>query len=582
MVKASGLPELMESDHINDRALSRLPKPDTVGVLDGCSFLKHCKESQDKISEPEWYAMLSIVGRLEEGHKIVHEYSSKHEGYNPDLTDKKMTQALESSGPRTCGNISSMYDGCSDCKHYKQIKSPIQIRGEGFLKTKDTGFWDVIITKDGNVKRTQPNYDDLIKYYDMNHRHIVIRETELIYNFTGKYWSMQESIDISCFIEKHMQPAPNNSQCKEFIGKMKRTNLKDTRWMTVEDKINLENGVLDVRTGGFTGHDEKHGFPYVLPFDYDEHEACPQWDKFIEDITVGKEELVNVLQEFMGLCLGFVDPTLVQKSAILIGSGANGKSVYLNILKRLLGDKNYSVVPLSEASANRTARTALVSKMANITEETPKGAFLDSSFFKDIVSGGEVEAHKMYHGPFKFKSTAKIIMACNDMPRLTDVSNGMLRRILLIPFNRTFDKAEQDPLLSRKLEDELSGIFNWALVGLRRLAKNNYQFSEGELIEKKLEAEVVEANPLYDWCLENLDVGKHLEGTALPDIITEISLTMTRGKYYSNREVSRYIRNYIKATLKLHKVETQVGRFDGRVVRVMPYVKLRETNESEY
>lgn len=581
LVRVSGLPELLESDHIHDRALLRLPKPDTAGVLDGCNFLKHCKENQETITEPEWYAMLSIVGRLEDGHKLVHEYSEKHQGYNPDLTDMKMNQALEASGPRTCGNIQTMYDGCVNCPHYKQIKSPIMIRGEGFLVTKDTGFWDVVITKEGKVKRIAPNYEDLIKFYDMQHKHVVIRETELIYKYTGKYWEMQESIDMAAFVEKHMQPAPNNAQCKEFIGKMKRTNLKDTSWMTVEDKINLQNGVVDVRTGAFTKHDDLYGFPYVLPFNYDEDAVCPQWEKFIEDVTMGEEQLVNVLQEFMGLCLGFVDPTLVQKSAILIGSGANGKSVYLNILKKLIGDKNYSVVPLSEASANRTARTALVSKMANITEETPNGAFLDSSFFKDIVSGGEIEAHKMYHGPFKFKSTAKIIMACNSMPTLTDVTNGMLRRILLIPFRRTFSKKEQDPLLSRKLEAELSGIFNWALTGLRRLQDAHYQFSDSDIIDEKLSEEVSESNPLFDWCLENLEVNMRFRGEPLTKLVEEYRLSNMRTNI-TNKVVYHHIRNYIRSVLHIYDIKTKVKKIDGVSARYMPYIRLRGQNDSTY
>ena len=582
LVKVSGLPELLEADHINTRAFARLPKPDTQGVLEGCSFLQHCHDEQDKMSEPEWYAMLSIIGRLEDGSKLVHKYSEKHTGYNPDDTDRKMTQALEASGPRTCANISTMYDGCASCPHFRSIKSPIQIRGESFISTKDTGFWNVVINKDGQVKRVAPNYDDLVKFYDVQHKHVVIRETELVYHWSGKHWKMREKIDMNAFIEAHMEPAPTVSHCNEFVGKMKRTNVQATSWLTVQGKINLSNGVLDVATGEFLQHDDVYGFPYVLPFDYTPNVECPLWEKFIEEVTLDREEVRNVLQEFMGLCLGFIDPTLVQRSAILLGEGANGKSVYLNVLKRMLGEENYSVVPLQEAASNRTARVSLVAKMANITEETPRGAFIESSFFKDLVSGGEVEAHKMYHGPFKFKNTAKVIMACNELPSLEDISNGMRRRLLVIPFSRIFARSEQDPLLSMKLEAESSGIFNWALTGLRRLNSNGWQFSDGTIIGDFFNTQLEDDNPMTDWIFENIEVDKTYEGDRVANLYDEYCLSVTRGTPITKKKFTKVLKLHACRMRGVPNIDTTVKRVDGCTFRLLPTIKFKGMNNAEY
>ena len=576
LTELSGLPDLLAADYINVRAFAKMPKPDKQAVLNECLFLDHAKENQATLSEPEWYAMLSIVGRLDGGAELVHEFSSQHPQYTREATDTKLEQALDASGPRTCENINGYYAGCLQCPHFGQIRSPIAIKGKDYVRTKDTGFWNVVISKDGEVKRLKPNYDDLVMHYDAQHEHVVIRETELVYHWSGKYWKQQERIDLNSFIESVMEPKPTQTHCQEFASKMKRTNIRDTQWLVVEGKVNLNNGVLDTRNMSFDEHKHTNGFPYCLPFDYKAGAKCPQWLEFIKEVTMNRDELIGVLQEFMGLCLGYVDPTFVQRSAILLGSGANGKSVYLNVLKNMLGTENYSVIPLQEAANNRTARVALVNKMANITEETPRGAFMDSSFFKDIVSGGEIQAHKMYHGPFKFKNTAKIIMACNELPELNDITNGMRRRLLVIPFERTFSRDEQDPLLHVKLEAESSGIFNWALKGLQRLQRNHYQFSDGQIVSEFFSKTIVEDNPIIDWIYDRLNVDIIHKGTS-PVTLYEDYKLYANDKGMTQRRFTKYLKMYVSDELAIPNLDTLVLKDDNRrSYRLFPMVELKK------
>lgn len=579
MTRVSGLPELMESDRLDITAFNRMAKPDSVAVQEECGFLKHCKENQEDVSEPEWYAMLSIIGRLDDGTRLAHEYSEKHTAYSPDETDRKMSQSLEAAGPRTCSNIASMYSGCETCPHYREISSPIQIRGANYIKTKDTGFWEVVITKQGDVKRTNPSYDDLVTWYDLAHPHITLKETGLVYKFTGKHWEHQEPVSINNFVEVNMEPKPLSAHCREFYEKMKRTNIKDTMWMLEEGKINLSNGVLDVETREFTTHSRDYGFPYVLPYNYDPSAECPRWEKFIDEVTLGRKELIYVLQEVMGMCIMYVDPKLIQRCAILIGAGSNGKTVYLDILKKLLGAENFSVTSIAEAAKTPNRRMAMMNKMANITEETPGNTLMESSFFKDVVSGGDIEAHKMYHGAVKYKNMAKLVMACNEMPRVTDSSNGLRRRLLIIPFDRIFLRKEQDPLLTRKLSKEIEGIFNWALVGAVRLSEQSFQFSDGDIIEELTATHMVEGLDIYDWVIENAELdASDPEGTSVRDLCDNYAACSFVRK--SDREFVKSLKMYIQNKLGIPNLDTKVKKVDGSAMRVMPYIRLKEGNNA--
>ena len=133
--KATGLPNLMpEKDFMSDKELSYI-KVDSGEVAGGCEFLKWAKERPNEISEPQWYAVLSIVGRLEKGEELAHEYSKGHHSYSKERTDRKLEQSLASSGPRTCDNIDKLWHNCNKCPNYKKVRSPISLKGADFIAT---------------------------------------------------------------------------------------------------------------------------------------------------------------------------------------------------------------------------------------------------------------------------------------------------------------------------------------------------------------------------------------------------------------------------------------------------------------
>jgi len=581
--KLSGIPQVLHEDQIHPRAFARLPLPDTKSVLEGCDFLKYCRDSQDDIAEPQWYAMLSIVGRLDNGEQLVHEYSEGHPSYNFELTEEKAQQALTASGPRTCGNIATLWDGCEKCPNNNLCKSPIMIKGENYLKTKDNGFWNVTISKDGAVKRTTPNFDELLAYYDQTHEHITLADTGLVYIFNGQHWEMQEKAQIHNWLENTLNPAPNNKHCQEFEAKVKRTNIRFSQWLNVDGKINLGNGVYSVDNQSFGPHNSDYGFPYVLPYEYIENAECPSWEKFIREVTLDRQELVNVLQEFVGYCLSYLDPSYGEKSLILLGDGSNGKSVFLRILKGLIGRNNYSVMNIAEAVQKDELRTQLINKMANITEETPKKALVESTMFKDLVTGGEVTVRKLYHGSFMVKNYAKFVMACNDMPYINDFSEGSKRRLLILPFDYRVTKTIRNVNIEKELLKELPGIFNWAMAGLRRLKNNSYQFTDSTIIQEQIDDLMFESNICLQFIEERCHIDEAITGTFTKELYGEFMMyAKENGSWQvSRREFTASMSRYL-SDKSGKKVKSKTLRLGGATGKGLPFIGIKNDEQTAY
>lgn len=487
LIALADLPNVSEGDHVHPNAYARMPKPDSKAVQEKCGFLRHCKENQDNVSEPQWYAMMSIVGRLENGDKLVHEYSENYSFYNPDQTDFKLEHALEAAGPRTCENIDGLWDGCKDCPHFCKITSPIQLVGEDYIRTKDTGFYDIKI-KNGVAVKDRPNYDDLAKYFKSMQAFFTESESESTYIYNGKYWEIIPRLMLHNFAEENFDPSPSRTMCQEFESKIKRMELKDPEFTNTMGLLNFENGVLDIDKMELLPHSVEYGFTYVIPYDYEEGSDAPRFDKFMEEVTQGDREIQNLLLEYMGYCISGTDPKLVQLCAILYGGGGNGKSVLLEVLRSLIGPQNCSAVGM-KSIAKETGRYPMMHKTVNISDETPTSAFLESSDFKALVSGDTVEVRKLYQNPVMWKCNTKLIFACNELPFTSDFSQGLFRRLLIIPFNARFshEKGNLDPMIFEKLQAERAGILHRVLEAFKRLKEREYKFIIPEKINETKE-----------------------------------------------------------------------------------------------
>lgn len=256
--------------------------------------------------------------------------------------------------------------------------------------------------------------------------------------------------------------------------------------------INLTDGVLDLNDFSLHQHSPEYLSTVQLPFGYKDNTDTKHFAKYLDDITLGDSELKTVLQEFTGYCL--CNSTAAEKAFFLIGNGCNGKSVFAKLLQLLVGEHNYSTTSLSALSGN-FGLAQMINTNINVSAENNSGK-INSEIFKAIVSGDTVEVNRKYKDALSVQLHTKLVLLFNELPDSSDLSFGFFRKVMIIPFNKTITKDEIDVELINKLELEISGIFHWAIEGLKRLKNNKYQFSPCKVCDQALDVYKKTLNPV--------------------------------------------------------------------------------------
>jgi len=232
-------------------------------------------------------------------------------------------------------------------------------------------------------------------------------------------------------------------------------------------------------------------FTYKLGYDYDPEAKCPIFMEFLEKSALQKE--IPIIQTMFGYCLH--SGVEYQKWFMLYGKGSNGKSVLLDVLSAMLGEENVSGVTLQKLVDNRFAYARLKGKRANISSEVGCEMIKDTSVLKGLVSGDAMFAENKGVDGFNMKNSAKLIYSANILPKMSEYSDGNMRRIVLLHFTKDINEEDRDVLLTSKIvNNELSGVLNWAIKGLVQL-KYSEQFKGVVSIEQTREEWEKLSNP---------------------------------------------------------------------------------------
>jgi len=272
--------------------------------------------------------------------------------------------------------------------------------------------------------------------------------------------------------------------------------------------LNLRNGVLDIYTGELKPHSWEYGFINQLPIEYDEDADCPRIKEFLSQIFPEHyAPYIDVVQEMFGYCL--LRKYFIHVAFILYGGGRNGKSVLLNLLCNMLGKDNYSTRQLHELIGDKFAKADLFGKMANICTEISSREISDSANFKALSGGDWITGRYIYRGPFVFKNYAKLIFNSNKIPPTQDKTFAFYQRWKIVVFSQTFPRGDPKtiPNLDEKLStsEELSGLLNWSIAGLKRLLENK-DFSKASKEEDESELYETLSNPEVAFINEFLEV----------------------------------------------------------------------------
>tara|TARA_B110000003_G_scaffold247967_1_gene259375 strand:- start:392 stop:2545 length:2154 start_codon:yes stop_codon:yes gene_type:complete len=205
----------------------------------------------------------------------------------------------------------------------------------------------------------------------------------------------------------------------------------------------------------------------VIATDYCAKSTCPSFEAFLHDIFEKDQDLISYVQRVAGYCL--TGSTSEQCLFILIGDGANGKSTFVNVINKLLGD--YSKAASSQTLVAKGSSSIgddlvdLVGARLITVSETETGEALAEAKIKQMTGGDVLKGRPLYGSWLEFSIIGKILLATNSLPQINNTDHGIWRRIQAIPFNRTFTAEDQDKDLSSKLNKELPGILNWAIKG---------------------------------------------------------------------------------------------------------------------
>lgn len=489
LAKESGL-EAFETDPgeaVSVAALGKFPTPDTEAVQSECEFLKWTKAEPAKVDEPQWYGMLSIVSRLDNGPELAHQYSEGHPDYSHHETELKVEQALDRSGPLTCSKIDTLWDGCKNCKHYKtKLKSPIMIQGPNYIKTQDTGFHTISFDGQGNPKPGKPCVDDLCKFFHKEFHYISLEQSQRVFTYTGTHWQEMFKSRLEEYAQGHFDPKPTSKLRSEFVSQVKCTNVHEEDWFSSSTAglMNFPNGVLDLKTMELREHSPEYGFRYVLPYEYNPQAKCPTFDQFMKDVTCQRQELEDIFLEFMGYSFSN-DRCWEEKALILLGKGSNGKSTLMDLMKDLAGDANTSSLTFSDLSKPEN-RYMVEGKLYNVGDETSLDAFYDSSLLKRFVSGNKIAVRKLYHQPYEVQNRTKLIMLCNELPESKDKTFALYRRMLIMPFDAKFEGENKDKFMAEKLREEMPGILNRVIEGYHKLHRQR-GFTESNIVTANIE-----------------------------------------------------------------------------------------------
>lgn len=237
-------------------------------------------------------------------------------------------------------------------------------------------------------------------------------------------------------------------------------------------KLNVKNGVLDLKTGDLFKHNRDDLLTKLSPVEFDLDATCPNWEAFLRLVLDNDTELIKFLQRVIGYALtGSVEE---EAFFILHGSGQNGKSTLINTIRGLLGDYSIALMPDTLMSAGRgglsgSAREDLARLKGTrfaAASETEAGKRFAVALVKRMVSSEAVTARYLYGHTFEFKPTHKIFLGTNYKPQVSSQGNAIWRRLHLIPFDVYITNEQKvTDFYERFLEPELSGILSWALEG---------------------------------------------------------------------------------------------------------------------
>ena len=332
----------------------------------------------------------------------------------------------------------------------------------------------------GSERLTKENQQVIVSHKIINIakelKYNLVNDQGLIYVFDGKcyrYMDPQAFMDflgkVACKMGVSFVEAEAYRYKEALYSQFKSSSYSTFPTSYTEEGttlINLNNTIMSVTESGvaFIEHSPDYFLKYHLPYSYDPEATCPIFMEYLTRVLPNRASQ-NILSEYLGYM--FTNLKL-EKVLLLIGTGANGKSVFFEVVKGLLGNENMSYANLTDLTTNEVHRSDLLDKLLNYSSEI--SVKMNTILFKQLASEEPVKGKRLWAQPFEMTKYAKLAFNCNKFPENVEQTEAFFRRLLPVEFNVIIPEAERDVTLPKKIvNSELAGVFNWVLSGLRRL-----------------------------------------------------------------------------------------------------------------
>lgn len=233
--------------------------------------------------------------------------------------------------------------------------------------------------------------------------------------------------------------------------------------------LNVSNGTLNLNTLTLEPHKPEQLITQLADVAWGETARSELWERFIMEATGGDVELAQFLQRSAGVALsGSVRDELLWCH---YGSGANGKSTYLDALRFMLGDyadvAPPSFLSMRHGEAHPTELASLHGKRLVAAIEMEAGSRMRESLVKSLTGGDAIKVRRMREDFWSVQPTWKLHVSFNDAPRVNGTDDGIRRRLRIVPWKQSFTGSRRDSTLKERLcsPEERSGILMWCLVG---------------------------------------------------------------------------------------------------------------------
>ncbi|MER1998394.1 MAG: phage/plasmid primase, P4 family, partial [Lysinibacillus sp.] len=329
------------------------------------------------------------------------------------------------------------------------------------------------LTELGNAERIAHEYGHVIKYVsDMgwvlwDGKRWKIDEKKEIFRIAAKVLRELYKSDDETEVRWAKQCEKLNVMRNSLTFLMSLVPATRSEFDTDKYLFNVENGVVDLRTGELKQHDRELKLTKFTNVSYDKNTDCPTWMAFLDQIFQGDKDLIEYMQRLIGYSL--TGEITEQIMVFLIGGGSNGKSTFINTIKDLMGEygkqaKSDTFIKKKETGANNDIARLVGSRFVSAIE-SEDGEQLSEAFVKQITGGEPVLARFLRQEYFEFIPEFKVFFTTNHKPVIKGVDEGIWRRIKLVPFNLQLPKEKRDLKLPEKLSLEMPGILNWAIEG---------------------------------------------------------------------------------------------------------------------